>query len=283
MSSVPRFPALPPPLEGQDDDLVRLLTYLERLGGFHGLRYKDKCLRRRIATRLRARGLDRVADYLRLLENDAAELDRLLDALTINVTKFFRNPEVWEEVERTVVPALFAQPGHHRLWSAGCASGEEPYTLALLLYDYARRQRRPDELARFEIIATDIDRACLARAQRAEYPSFALTETPARWRVYLEPGPPHRVPAEVRRLVRWQRHDLLADPYPTDCSLILCRNVIIYFAREVQDDLFRRFHGALRPGGFLLLGKVETILGPTRALFEVVRPRERLFRRPLDG
>lgn len=283
MTGAPRLPPVPSPLEGQDEDVARLLTFLERIGRFHGLHYKDKCLRRRIATRLRARGIDRVADYLRVLEHEPAELDRLLDALTINVTKFFRNPEVWEELERTVLPELFARPGRHRLWSAGCATGEEPYTLALLVYGYAQRHGRTADLARFEVLATDIDRGCLARAQRAEYPAFALTETPPRWRTYLEPGPPYRVPEPVRRLVRWQRHDLLADPYPADCSLIVCRNVLIYFAREVQDELFRRFHRALRPGGYLLLGKVETILGPTRSLFEVVRSRERLFRRPVDG
>jgi chemotaxis protein methyltransferase CheR len=242
--------------------------------------YKERCLRRRIAVRMRARGLHRYRDYGALLEHDAAEAERLLDAVMINVSKFFRNNEVWDAIRAHIVPWLFASDAPLvRLWSAGCASGEEPYSLAMLLCEHAEAHGLP--LDRFEVLATDVDRAALEAARRAEYGAYALTETSEalRERWFEQHGANYRVRADVASLVRFQTLDLIRDPHPRDIHLVLCRNVIIYFERVVQERLFRSFADALVPAGFLVLGKVETLFGATAAGYDVVANRERIFRR----
>lgn len=243
--------------------------------------YKERCLRRRIAVRMRARGLHRYREYARLLAHDAAEAERLLDAVMINVSKFFRNTEVWDAIRTYVVPWLFEVDAPHvRLWSAGCAAGEEPYSLAMLLHEYATQHDLP--LDRFEVLGTDIDQGALATARRAEYGAYALTETAddVRDRWFEQEGSVFRVRPEVRALVRFEQLDLLQDPFPTGLHLVICRNVIIYFERAVQELLFHKFYEALAPGGFLVLGKVETIFGRTAGMFKSVAQRERVFVKP---
>jgi chemotaxis methyl-accepting protein methylase len=139
-------------------------------------------------------------------------------------------------------------------------------------------------LQRTTILGTDIDRGSLAAAERAEYPESAFVDTPPELRAeYFSAHPPHAVRADVKRLVRFERRDLLRDPppdsLPDGIHLIACRNVIIYFDRSTQEALFQRFHDALEPGGYLLLGKVETLLGAARSRFATVEARERIFRR----
>ena len=138
----------------------------------------------------------------------------------------------------------------------------------------------PGRLRHFDVVGTDIDRRSLDAAQRAEYPELSMAETPpdvlARW---FSPGPPFRLHDAARERVRFRTHDLISDEPPRDQQLIGCRNVISYFDREIQEVLFQRFYDSLAPGGFLVLGKVETLLGPARSLLRPVSNRERIFRR----
>jgi chemotaxis methyl-accepting protein methylase len=253
--------------------------------GFGCESYKEKCLRRRIAVRMRARGVHTYGDYARILDSDSHEYDLLLDALTINVTKLFRNWETYDAIAQRVIPELWDRTqGHISIWSAGCSSGEEAYSLAILLHRHAAARGELSWLSRVTVLGTDIDRASLAAADRGAYAESAFADTPAELRAaYFSPDPPHEVHGQVRRMVRFERRDLLRDPAPEMCAggihLIACRNVIIYFDRNTQETLFERFHDALAPGGFLVLGKVETLLGPARSLFATVEPRERIFRR----
>lgn len=247
--------------------------------------YKHKCLKRRIAVRMRACGVHTYTDYLALLNQSSSELDRLLDALTINVTKFFRNRETWDQVAAIVVPDLLA--GHRprlRIWSAGCASGEEPYTLAMIFADLAEQRGDATALERLTIDATDIDRLSLERAREGRYPETAFSETPPealRKHCARESDDTYRVATQLRRRVEVQRHDLTVDPAPhPPYDLIVCRNVIIYFDRPTQERLMELFREALVPGGYLVLGKVETIFGPARGRLELVEARERIYRRP---
>ena len=282
------FPPGPQPgipfaqMEGDDEELELLKAKIHRERGFNTQFYKDKCLRRRIAVRMRARGRATFAEYGLLLDAEPAEYDVLLDTLTINVTKLFRNTDTWKVVEDVVIPRLFdwARP-QHRIWSAGSASGEEAYTVSILLHEWAERHRRTGDLARFHVTGTDIDRRSLEAAARAEFPELSLTETPddvrAKW---FSPGPPFRLRPEAKRNVTFVRRDLISDPPLREQSLIFCRNVIIYFDREIQERLFQHFYDALLPGGFLVLGKVETLIGPTRGMFRAVNNRERIFQKP---
>jgi chemotaxis methyl-accepting protein methylase len=269
------------PLEGDDEELEKLKRKIERDRGFNCGFYKDKCLRRRIAVRMRARGRRTFAEYSSLLEQEPGEYDHLLDTLTINVTKFFRNPETWEAVEAQVVPHLFAAKGPIRVWSAGSASGEEAYTVSILLQEWAEKHRRVPELERVRIVGTDIDRRSLENAARGVYPELSLTETPARVRErWFSDGPPFRIRPEAQRGVSFTRRDLISERAEAGQSLIFCRNVVIYFDREIQERLFKDFYDALVPGGFLVLGKVETLIGVARTLFRPVNNRERIFQKP---
>ena len=265
-----------------DDGFRELVSQIEIRTNFQGKFYKEKCLRRRVAVRMRARGLGSIADYAALLESDPAEYDLLLDALTINVSKFFRNWEIWRAIDELVVPELFAaRPGRRRLWSAGCAGGEEPYSLSILLHDWAARHGRERDLEDFHILGTDIDRRSLTVARRAEYSELAFGDTPPqvqeRW---FSPGPPYRLDPSAMDGVSFEQRDLISGEPERQVALILCRNVIIYFDREIQEELFQRFYDSLLPGGFLVLGKVETLLGRPRSLVRPVSHRDRIVRKP---
>jgi len=243
----------------QDERAFRALTRkITRARGLACDSYKDRCLRRRIAVRMRARGVHTFDDYARLLDQDAHEYDLLLDALTINVTKFYRNAETWRALEPWLDGLWKARRGDVRAWSAGCASGEEPYTVAVALAEAARRLGQAARVPRARVDATDIDRASLARTERS----------------------PRRPLAELRRIVRVLKHDLTSEPAPAPpYDLIVCRNVVIYFDRPMQERLFSLFADALAPGGVLLLGKVETLFGPARERLVLEEPRERIYRR----
>ncbi len=262
-------------------ELAQLKSYIEASGGLRCTGYKERCLRRRIAVRMRARGAHRYRDYEALLRRDAQEYQRLLDTVTINVSKFYRNPEVWQAIEALILPALFAlDEPEVRIWSAGSAGGEEPYTVAMMLMEYAERHQQRPRLDRFRIRATDIDRESLAAAARAEYADFAFTEAPPTMRSrWFEGGRLERLRPEVRARVEFGVLDLMRDDFPRQQHLVICRNVIIYFERDVQEHLSSRFHEALAPGGYLVLGKVETLFGKAAAGFRAVANRERLFRK----
>jgi chemotaxis protein methyltransferase CheR len=270
-----------PDLEEDDEELHQLKHKIQRERGFNSPFYKDRCLRRRIAVRMRACGVLSYGDYARLLDRNAEEYERLITALTINVTKFFRNVDTWRVVESQVIPQLMEGGGPMDVWSAGCSSGEEPYSLSILFHEWAARHGRAAELKKVRIQATDIDAQSLAAAQAAVYPELSMIESPPelteRW---FSKGPPYRLNPEPRTLVSFRRHDLISDPPPTDRKLILCRNVIIYFDREIQERIFQTFYDALVPGGYLVLGRVETLLGRARSLFQTTHPRERIFRKP---
>ena len=264
----------------EDAEFHALMAKIARERGFGCGSYKDKCLRRRVAVRMRATGVHGYAAYARVLDADPGEYDRLLDALTINVTKLFRNWEVYAAIADQIVPAMWELPGDLLVWSAGCASGEEAYSLAILFHRHAQARGELPRLHRVRIIGTDIDQRSLALAARASYDSPAFADTPEELRRrYFSSGPPHTVAAEIRSMVTFERRDLLREAPPAGCQLVVCRNVLIYFGRDTQELLFERFHAALAPSGWLVLGKVETLLGRARTLFAAVNARERLFRR----
>ena len=278
-----RAEALPPSPSQLDREFEELTRKISRDRGFACASYKEKCLRRRIAVRMRARGVHSYADYARVLDSDSAEYDRLLDALTINVTKLFRNWSMFEVLSELVVPTLWnADTRRLHVWSAGCSSGEEPYSLAILFHRYASQHGRLSDVERIDVLGTDIDRASLKAAERGQYTEPAFDETPAELRTrYFSAHTPFTIEPAIRHLVQFQRLDLLDElpAVPGGFQLIACRNVLIYFDRETQERLLMRFHEVLAPGGFLVLGKVETLLGPVRSRFAAVDARERIFRR----
>ena len=220
--------------------------------------------------------LDQYADYL---ESTTVECDKLLKAITINVTGFFRNPEIWEPVTE-LLQGMMSQPGPPiRIWSAGCASGEEPYSIALLVEWLQRREGRAVTRV-VQIDATDIDSDSLTKAETASYyqrdtalvhPAMALLE---------RDGAQVNVPPKVKSRVRFHQSDLLGDPAPMPpYHIIFCRNVTIYLERSTQHRVYADLADALIPGGLLILGRVESLAGPMRDGFQLVYSRERIYRK----
>jgi chemotaxis protein methyltransferase CheR len=270
-------------IPADDAAFASLTRKISREAGLTLDAYKDKCLRRRIAVRMRACGVHSFSDYQTVLDRSPAEYERLKDAITINVTRFYRNAETWNLLRTGLLGEVCeADGGEVRAWSAGCSSGEEAYTLAVLMADHFDRQGKPERLGRVTVDATDIDRQCLDRAQVGRYRREALTEVPADLakRYFEDDGDQCRVIERVRRRVVVRALDLNSEPPPRrNYQIILCRNVVIYFGRATQERVFLAFADALVPGGILVLGKVETLFGAARERLTLLDPRERIYRR----
>jgi chemotaxis methyl-accepting protein methylase len=274
---------MPLPAPEDDPGFEALKQRLVRLTGWDLNRFKENYLRRRVSARLRAVGSPTWEHYAHLLETDANELERLKDRLTVNVTEFLRDPDVWDAIRDEVLPVLLeaaaARPLRElRIWSAGCSSGEEPYSLAMLATQAADAQGRG---VKVRILASDLDPVVLERAKSGVYPEAALhLMPPAMRRDWFEAsGANWRVNERLRKTVAFRILDLFSSPPPPNLDLLLCRNVMIYFSRDLQQRLLRAFHQALRPGGMFITGKTETVLGPVRTSFRSVSARARIFQR----
>lgn len=274
--------------DGDEAAFRALLEQVAQDRGFACGNYKDGCLRRRVSVRMRARGLSDYGAYATLLRREDAEYERLMDTLTINVTRLYRDADAWDSVAHEILPELWnrTESGLH-VWSAGCSSGEELYTLAAIIDHHAVATGSERRLKSTRLVGTDIDAASLRAARLGSYADAAFKEMPAalRDRYFLVDGasaaPSVRTAAaELRALVRVERRDLiLEDPPGQGFDLITCRNLLIYLDRPAQEAIFRRFHAALAPHGILMLGKVETMLGPARQLFAPRHQRSRIFRK----
>jgi chemotaxis methyl-accepting protein methylase len=271
----------------KDNEKTQLVALLEQVRQERGIdldSYKPSFLQRRLAIRLRARDCPDYASYGRLLRREPEEYGPLLDALAINLTRFFRDATTFQAIEEKCLPALLkarAAERRLRLWSAGCAAGEEPYSLAIIL-----REKLGAVLRRWqiEILATDADESALEKARHGLYDPFSFQGVAPRYQAWIEryftSDQKHRqLAAEVRTMVSFQRHDLTRDPPPADLDLLLCRNVLIYFDSALQDRLYRAFHKALRAEGFLVLGKTEIMPMTWGRLFAPVELREHIYRR----
>ena len=223
--------------------------------------YKGSTIMRRLRRRMQLAQLERLEDYLHLIRRDANEVTALSDDFLITVTNFFRDATVFSQLEVEVMPRLFAgkESGQSvRVWSVGCASGEEAYSLAMLLLEEASRHDSPPEL---QVFASDLHNDSLLRAREGFYPGDIEAEvSPERLRrFFIKEEGGYRIRKEVRDLVVFAPHNLLSDPPFSKIDLIACRNLMIYLQREVQHDIIDLFHYALNPKGYLLLGTSETI------------------------
>ena len=242
--------------------------------------YKCSTLERRVRKSMQAARVAGYREYLERIREDAREGARLLDAVLINVTEFFRDPQAWEYVRAHVLPPLLSalKPGDSfRAWSAGCASGEEPYSLAILLAEFFG-----DKLPEIDIkiYATDVDEEALQVARRGEYPADRLRRMRAEWRErYFAGVGQMRINRELRRMVIFGRSGLSNDAPISHCQLVMCRNVLIYFDGAAQRQVLARLHYAVEPGGYLFLGKAETKMMDSQ-LFYAVNARWRIFQRP---
>lgn len=262
----------------EDPFFQKILELVLRSKGFDGNRYKTNYIKRRIAVRMRATEQGTFSDYFHFLQKDPEEIAKLLDRLTIHVTEFFRDPEVFNAVQKVILPSLAGTPnGKIKIWCAGCSTGEEPYSLAMLLQEWSAGAGKD-----FHILATDIDPASIRTAERAEYSAGSVTKLPkdrvGRW--FRAEHHHVMVVKEVRQKVQFRVHDLLGrwNPSMTGFDLIFCRNMLIYLTSIQQQGIYESFYNALIPQGHLVLGLTETLLGPSRRFFKCVDIRNRIYR-----
>lgn len=261
-------------------------SLLEKIHEEHGVdltEYRPKCLGRRIYTRLQATSSGSIAEYIRYLDENPSEYKNLMDAVTINVTEFFRNPEVFHAIEKIVLPELIARKRAEgktilRIWSAGCASGEETYSFAILLCEYLKEQTND---FRINIYGTDIDKKVLAYAIEGKYPSAALKEVPLHiiQKYFSADGENYVIADKVRLITKFMHHDLVKDKPIEHVDLILCRNVVIYFSRDLTHKIYAAFYQSLHTKGYLILGKVEALWGEVTRYFKAVDNRERIYQK----
>jgi len=265
-----------------DEAFAVIGDILKSIKGFNLGIYKDKCIRRRIAIRIRATHSHNADEYGELLKHNTTELDQLLKVLTIHVSQFFRNPPTFDKLRSEIIPYLLELrdkdgKGHLTFWSVGCASGEEPYSLALILKEFFPREVMKEGIA---ILATDVNADILEVARLGIYGEERLMEVPEsmkeRW-FRRQDGKYHLLP-EIKEMADFQNEDLFARNSFPQSDLILCRNVLIYFERRHQEKILNGFADVLCKGGILVLGKSETLFGSIRSRFQTICPIERIYR-----
>ncbi|BBW95823.1 CheR family methyltransferase [Geobacillus icigianus] len=246
------------------DDYMQFIAKVKRKTGIDLSLYKEAQMKRRLAALYAKKGLNSFTELFAAMEKDPALWHECLDRMTINVSEFYRNAKRWEVLEQTILPRLLAENPRPRVWSAACSTGEEPYTLAMVLAQHV-------PLSHVSVLATDIDENALARARLGLYSERSLAELPEamRKKFFTKDGHWYKIDDKIKRTVTFEKHNLLADPFSGPFDLIVCRNVLIYFTEEAKRTLYRKFHAALRPGGVLFVGSTEQIFNPGLYGFEM--------------
>ncbi|KAB7672930.1 CheR family methyltransferase [Bacillus sp. B1-b2] len=242
-----------------DNDFQDFIKSFYRLSGIDLSLYKEAQMKRRLTSLFEKRGFHSFKDYFQAINKDKELLDELLDRMTINVSEFYRNYKRWEILENKILPTLIKHRTPLKVWSAACSTGEEPYTLSMILSN----KLRPMD---FQILATDLDTKAIEKAKNGTYLERALNEVPlAQKKKYFQSsGSMYKVVDEVKKNVTFKQQNLLSDSFGGPYDLIVCRNVMIYFTEEAKDILYQKFADALRPGGILFVGSTEQIFTPSQ-------------------
>ena len=265
--------------------IEKICVVLRGQTGHDFSQYKRSTVYRRIERRMGLHQIDGIASYLRYMQESPQETTLLFKELLIGVTSFFRDPEAWEHLQKKEIPALFADRpagGALRAWVAGCSTGEEAYSLAIVFKE-ALAEIRPAQRYSLQIFATDLDKDSIERARQGNYPtSIASDVSEARLeRFFVKEKQGYRVCQEIRESVVFATQNIIMDPPFTKLDILTCRNLLIYLRPELQMKLLPLFHYSLTPGGILFLGSAET-LGPVADLFAPKSSKTRIYRR-LNG
>lgn len=255
-----------------------LLRHIQESRGLDFRGYKRTSLQRRINLRMEALGIDSFASYQAHLEVHPGEFSDLLNTVLINVTSFFRDEDAWTSLRTQVIPAIIAEAHDERpirIWSVGCASGEEPYSIAMLM---AEQLGLAEFSRRVKVYATDLDEEALKTARLATYSTREVQGVPPEYleRYFERTNNHYVVSRDLRKYVIFGRHNVVHDAPISRIDLIICRNLLIYLESETQEVVLPRLHYALAPTGFLFLGKAETQLARS-ALFKPVDSKHRIF------
>lgn len=264
---------------------------IDREGGFNQLieriyqdrgldfsQYHRSLLKRRVALRLRANKLNSYTEYLTVLAENPYEYEKLFEVLTINVSEFFRDKHVWDGIEKLLRRLLVHVIQHQmplKIWSAGCANGEEPYSLAILIKEI--NASKP-----IEIYGTDIDADSVSTARRGIYQKNKLKNVAKplleKYFVPLE-NDQYILKDEIKKMVHFKRHDLINDIILPEVDILICRNVFIYFTKPLQEQILNKFYHALKEKGYLIIGQSESILSEARLIFKDVDLVSRIYQK----
>ncbi|MBN1193379.1 MAG: protein-glutamate O-methyltransferase CheR [Coriobacteriia bacterium] len=267
--------------------LQRLLNKLLADRGIDLSQYRPRYVERRVAVRLNAVGTRTYDEYAAYLDWHPEEYAKLLDTLTVNVTQFFRDAPTYAVIRNEVVPTVLKTKISRkqrliRVWSAGCATGEEPYSLAMLFLDGIRTLKAESML--LTVIGTDVDEKAIKTAKLGQYPAKQLAQISAtdRHRYVESNGDFFQMTPEVRKVVRFQHSNLFDSAPIIGIDVVVCRNVFIYLNHEDQERMITTFWRSLNRGGFLVLGRSERLPPALADQFELVNGRERVYRKPLS-
>lgn len=216
--------------------------------------YKSNQLHRRILSLMSRVGVSTVDEYVELLKKDKMQKQKFLDFITINVTEFFRNPDLFEELKEKIKSDLLSPGKQLKIWSAACSTGAEPYTLAIIMDNLTPSSKH-------KILATDIDTTILEKAQRGEYGAAEIKNVKKEYleRYFTQEGENYNISSKIKNMVSFKKHDLILENYESDFDLIVCRNVVIYFNQDVKDQIYKKFSQSLKKGGLLFVGATESI------------------------
>lgn len=239
-------------------DYQEFIANIKRKTGIDLSLYKEAQMKRRLTSLYEKKGFGSFQEFFQEINKSQTLLNEFLDRMTINVSEFYRNYKRWEVLEKKIIPKILEKNKRPKIWSAACSTGEEPYTLAMIMSNYI-------PLSEVNITATDLDENALIRAKMGQYHERGLNEVPetVKQKFFKKNGDFYEVAEEVRRTVTFKKQNLLADPFGGPYDLIVCRNVLIYFTEEAKDKLYTKFSSALRNDGIFFVGSTEQIFNPS--------------------
>ncbi|EKD50228.1 MAG: Chemotaxis protein methyltransferase [uncultured bacterium] len=272
--------------DSDNKNLITLLTKIYQARGLDFTQYKISMVQRRVRSRMLKCNVSTYEDYFRILDQQPDELGHLIQSFSIQVTELFRNPESFNAIRDIVIPQIIIskREKQHKIikaWSCGCSTGDEPYSLAMLFLEKLGAARDRFILT---ILGTDIDDRAIREAGDTEFEKdqiSALNQDIIRNYFVKHAHSKFKIADPVRNLVRLRHHDVINDIPYMHCDVILCRNVLIYFNKELQQETQLKFYDCLNPGGFLVLGMTESLIGSASEYFEPVNNSLRIYRRPI--
>lgn len=239
-------------------------SFIEKVNRFLGIDlslYKEAQMRRRLTSLRNKRSFNNFDSYFNALKQEDELLEEFIDRITINVSEFYRNPKRWDVLREKVFPKLIEKNHGKQLkiWSAACSTGEEPYSLSIMLHEHFPN-------VDVTILATDIDEKALERAEKGIYQEQSLKELPQhkKSKYFTYKNSKYYIDQKLKRIITFKKHDLLKDPYPNQMDLIVCRNVLIYFTDEAKETIYRNISEALVEEGILFVGSTEQIFNPSK-------------------
>ncbi|WNZ29826.1 MAG: protein-glutamate O-methyltransferase CheR [Candidatus Bathyarchaeota archaeon] len=264
---------------GTEIDFQMLKEVMNQGTGINFDYYRESYLKRRLKVRLTLTKTHTYSKYMQFLKTNPEEFKRLIDDVTVNYTKFFRDTDVYDFLKDTLLPKLiFSSKPWIRIWSAGCATGEEPYSLAMLIHEVSKI---PPKERRVTIYASDIDETVLDKSARGEYDKRATESINKKLleKYFDFEDNIYKVKPFIKEIIHFEKQDLMAPPVRRNLDLILCRNVMIYFSREIQQIIYGHFYNSLRPEGYLISGKTEFIAGEASQKFVDVNSKCRIYQK----